>query len=210
MTYSKIGICNVALASIGAASIRSFDESNKRARMCDVFFDICRDLLLSKFDWPFARKYAQLTALDMTDVDAPDGDYIYVLPIDCKIARDIGKRGNDTPWHIMSDGLHCTLASEVYLFYTYKVTDSAKFSDSFADLLAMLLAVKIAPAITQDKDLVKILAEMYRIAQVEAWETDANVGDGYREHDEDPVNDTFVNPNDTVSDETGTEPWYNR
>lgn len=210
MGYSKISICTVALAHLGAAPIRSFDESNKRARMCDVFFDICRDLLLSKFDWPFARKYTLLQAVDMTDLDIPDGEYLYALPADCKVARDIGKRGNDTPWSVMADGLHCIMSESVYLFYTYKVTDSALFSDPFADLLAMQLAVKIAPAITQDKDLVKVLADQYRIVQQEAWEADANIGDSYRVHDEDPNNDTFVSPDGSESDETGTEPWYNR
>ena len=52
---SKIGICNLALAHLGADSIRSFEETNKRARMADVFFDQVRDYLLSKFDWPFFR-----------------------------------------------------------------------------------------------------------------------------------------------------------
>ena len=207
MAHSKIQICNIALASLGAGPIRAFDEDNKRARMCDVFFDICRDLLLSKFDWPFARKYVQLQQVDAGALllEVPDSEYVYQLPADCRTPRDLQKRGNDVPWRVMGDKVYCMLEEDVYLFYTSQETNFALFTDTFANLLAMLMAVRMGPALTQDKDLVKSLTAQYGLAQAEAWESDANIGDNYREYDEDPNNDTFVNPDGAV--ETA---WYER
>ena len=64
MIYSKIGICNLALAAIGEDSIRDFADGNKRARMCDVFYETTRDYLLGQFDWAFARRQQALQQLN--------------------------------------------------------------------------------------------------------------------------------------------------
>lgn len=195
MGYSKIGICNVALALLGAAPIRDFNESNKRARMADVFFDRTRNYLLSKFDWPFARKYEQLQQLaDTGTMTVPEGMYPYKLPSDCLNPRDLAPPGSHDPWLVMGNVLYCEKTSDVFLFYTQKSVDPSLYSDTFADLLALAMAVKMCPAITQDKALTKVLKDQLREEQRDAWESDANIGNTYREYDEDPNNDTFVNP----------------
>jgi len=174
--------------------------------MCDVFFDTCRDLLLSKFDWPFARRYKKLQLLDATNMVVPEGEYVYQLPEDCRTPWVIQKRGNDTPWCVMGSQLYCKLGNDVYLYYTAQETNPSVFTDTFVNLLSLLLAVKMGPALTQDKDLIKLITGQYGMAQAESWESDANVGDSYREHDEDPNNDTFVNPPGSEKDNS----WYNR
>lgn len=193
---SKISICNLALASLGAAPIRSFDEDNKRARMCDVFFDSTRDYLLSKFDWPFARKLIELTPL--ADTIAPEGMYAYGMPSDCKTPRDLEPPGSRQPWEVMGRVFYCNIPPEaseiVVLRYTVVVADETLFSDTFSNLLSLAIAVRMAPAITQDKSLTTALYEQFKQEQRDVWESDANIGENYRAYDEDPNNDTFVYP----------------
>lgn len=201
MAVSKIEICNIALGMLGADSIRSFDERNKRARMADVFFDFTRDYLLSKFDWPFAKKYIKLQPLDDTQVvtdDIPEGVYRYALPNDCHTPRDLEPKGSKDRWYVMGRAVYCEVDpdsnDEVYLYYTSVTLDTAKYPSVFNNLLALGLAVKMCPSITQDKALTSALQDQFIVEQQNAWESEANVGNEYREFDEDPNNDSFVYP----------------
>lgn len=203
MPYSEVQICNIALASVGAESILSLTEENKRARMCANFFDITRDYLLSKFDWPFARAYKELNALDpgSLEVDVPINVNVYQLPSDCKTPRDIDPPGSRDPWYVAKNRLYTSKTGDIFLRYTCLITDPAEFSDTFSNLLSMGLAVRLAPPLTQDKSLTKALYEQYTREQFESWESDANIGNDYRSHDEDPNNDTFVSPDGYVKAE---------
>lgn len=191
---SKIGICNLALAMLGADSIRSFDEKNKRARMADVFFDFTRDFLLTKFDWPFAKRLEELQELADDQMIVPQGWWAYQLPNECHAPRDIHPPGSREPWKILGTALLCRSPGPVYLYFTAKELDVVKYTSTFCNLVALGLAVKMGPVITQDKQLIAALEEQFIIDQNDAWESDANMGNEYREADEDPNNDTFVNP----------------
>lgn len=211
MSVSKIEICNIALAMLGADAIRSFDEKNKRARMADVFFDFTRDYLLSKFDWPFAKKFVELKPMDDTQVireDVPEGMFRYKLPSDCHTPRDLSPKGSKDMWFIMGSAMYCSIdpdsGSKVYLYYTRQELDTAKYSPTFSNLLALGLAVKMCAPVTQDKQLQTALQDQFRIEQANAWESDANIGNEYREFDEDPNNDSFVYPDGVTPID---DPW---
>jgi hypothetical protein len=198
---SKIEICNLALASIGADSIRSFDENNKRARMCDVFFDSTRDYLLSKFDWNFARKLEKLNMVVDDTLVIPEGYFAYQLPYDCKTPIELLPEGSRDKWFINGDKLYCQFDSreqDVVLAYTAKEVNPYMFTDTFANVLALGLAARLAPALTQDPTLTKTLYNQYQIELQEVMTDDANVGNVNRKYDETPDNDTFVYPDGYV------------
>jgi len=198
--HSKVGICNQALAILGADLIRDFDESNKRARMSSTLYETQKDYLLTKYDWGFAKKFKQLNQLDLDDDVVPTGMYPYQLPSDCRMVRDVYPRGTRDKWYVMQRVLYSSIDSTapntdpISIFYTSNDTPVNEFTDTFADILALRLAIKMGPSITQDKTLVRALAEQYKIDIHEAVEPDANQGNYYREPDEDPNYDSFVNP----------------
>ncbi len=196
MAVSKIEICNLALASLGADSIRAFDEDNKRARMCDTFYNFTVAYLLSKFDWPFARKFVKINQV-ITDDIVPDGLYVYQLPSDCKTPRDLYPKGSKDSWEIMGNKLYCAIHPDqgVYLYYTGSSTDVAMFTDTFADLVATGVAVRLAVPITSDVKIADMLYQKFRISRQEAWESDANIGEEYKNPDDTAEYDTFVAPN---------------
>ena len=187
----------MALALLGAQSIYSVNDQNKRAKMADRFYDMSRDYLLTRFDWPFARKIAQIQPVAEGEIDLPTGNYAYKLPADCRAPRDFYPPGSDDYWYVISDYFVCLIpggSQDIFITYTAQEVDNAKFSDTFSELLSVLLAVKMCPAITQDKELFKSLYGQYIQESRDCWESDANIGNMYREHDEDPEEDTFVNP----------------
>jgi len=196
MAYSKIDIANLALASLGAAPIKSFDENNKRSRMSQHFYRFTRDFLLNRFDWAFARKIKKLEELEESsyDFDVPLGYKVYQLPSDCLAPRDILPFGSRQKWHVLGDKLITNFLPEIYLQYTKKEIDVALFSEAFVNMLQLGMAVRMAPAITQDKQLAAALLEQFNIEQRMGWQDDANIGEGYKDYDNDPNNDTFVNP----------------
>ena len=193
MAYSDVSISNIALSLLGADAIRDFDENNKRARMCSNVFEPTKNTILSKFDWPFARKYAELTKLDLTDLPIPFGSYGFQLPNNCITPRDIAPLGSRDHWEIMGSVLY-TNKSEVGLYYTAQITSPSSFSDAFVSLLSLAISIKIGPPITQDKKLVSELKAQYISERNEVFESEANIGNDYREYDNDPDNDSFVNP----------------
>lgn len=198
--HSKVSICNLSLALLGAHAIRNFDETNKRARMADALYESQKDYLLTKFDWGFARKFRKLNQQDLPEDQVPDGMYPYLLPSDCRIVRDVYPRGTRDKWYVMERHIYSSIDSQntnndrISIFYTSNSTPVTHFSDTFVDILALGLAIKMGPAITQDKALVRALSELYKMEYPEAIEPDANQDNYYREPDEDPNYDSFVNP----------------
>jgi len=86
------------------------------------------------------------------------------------------------------------LGYDLYLQYTFRCTDTTKFSSSFIDILALDLALRMCVPLTQDRKLAGELRGELRMAQMENGAEDANRGDEYRYPDEDPDEDSFVNP----------------
>ena len=168
MAISKIQICNLTLASLGEDSIRSFDENNKRARLCDVFYDITRDFLLSKFDWPFARTFRNLNEV-LVEFDVPDGVSVYQLPTDCETPRDIHPIGSRRHWYVQGNKLYVKTSdgTGVGLYYTRKETNQALFTATFSNLLAVGLSVRLCAPITQDKKLARDLLQQYNMMQAD-------------------------------------------
>ncbi len=191
--YSEVSICNMAFALLGEDSIRSFDDSNRRARLSQRLYEATRDYLLFRFDWPFARAYKYLKEVDTSDLDVPEGQHVFQLPSDCLVPRDIHPRGSKEPWEVYGNLLYTPLAT-VGLYYTRKETNTNLFSTTFANLLATALAVRLAPPLAQDDALTGQLYKQYQYELREVMESDANIGNTYRSYDEDPDNDSFVDP----------------
>lgn len=198
MSYSKVGICNLALAAIGEDSIRDFDDGNKRARMCDRFYDVTRDYLLDQYNWSFARKQKELQQLAEPSDWTPDGTYTYAIPSDCHHPVDLWPEGSIQSFEIRGNELHCSLDSaqgdDVVLIYTTRVLDPTKYSSQFVNILSIALAVRICMPITQDKALTKTIFEQYKTEVREAWGTDAAIGNKHLHNDDNPEYDSFVDP----------------
>ena len=54
------GLCNSALAKIGAARITALDEGSKNANLCAELYERSRDDLLRAHSWNFATARAKL------------------------------------------------------------------------------------------------------------------------------------------------------
>lgn len=192
----------MALASIGAEAIRDFDERSKSSRMCEAFYEKTRQYLLVQFSWPFARRQLKLNMLaDFADY-LVDGTYPYALPTDCLLPIDILPEGHSHPWDILGKALCCRYDStqDVVLSYVADITDETQFSSAFTNILALGIAVRLAPVMSSDKPLVTALLRQYETEKLTAFEIDANIGNRYLSNDNNARTDTFVSPDETMQE----------
>jgi len=157
---SEVGICNLALSKIGEPPINSLSESSKAGRECALLYKQTRDEALQDFPWAFATKRRQLAR---TATDPVFGwDHAYQIPTEA--LRIIGvhdSEGQDlTRYAIEGEVLLCD-ADAVYARYVWRVTDAAKFSPKFVELVSRLLASKLAIAIADASKLAEFFQQSY-------------------------------------------------
>jgi len=196
--HSQISICNSALALIGETFIRSLNENSTKARMCQVQYDIQVDALLTRIDWPFARAVATLNELVIPEEQQIPGKKFYALPSNCLMPRYLVQQDGRHSFEVMGNALVTALPNP-RLVYTRDDTTEFLFSPAFVHLLSLSLAIRISPALTQDKILTSSLKNLFEYEFMQAAEVEANTDNVYRFADEQPEHDTFVNPDNAYS-----------
>ena len=194
MSASEIDIANLALSIIGADSIRSFEETNKRARMCKNFYCTTRNYLLSRFDWTFARRYKELSKVTLPPGTTPPGMKTYMLPADCSCPRDLHPPGGIVSWSVSGNTL-LTKVNKAGLYYTGICTDTSMFSGTFVSLVGLGMAVRLCGPVAQNTTLTNTLYKQFLSEIRECTETDANTGNDFRAPSDDPTLDSFVTGN---------------
>lgn len=158
---SAVDICNVALSHFGQnASIDSIDppDSSAEAEYCARFYPIVRDEMLEREVFTFSTKRATLAALVN---DRPDWQYRFALPADCLKPRavlpstysradTIDGLVDSTDAFEWEGGSLYTDEPDAVLVYTFKLTDTTKFSPLFVTAASYLLAGYIVGPITKD------------------------------------------------------------
>lgn len=153
---SKTDICNLAISHLGSGvEISDFEtDLSEEAKACRVYYDMCRDIVLRDFWWPFARK---IVTLGLVDED-PDNEwgYSYRYPSDALMIRRLqsGTR-NDTRqseivFNVASDddgSLVLTDAREAIAEYTFRNENVSRYPADFVEALSYRLAAFISPRI---------------------------------------------------------------
>ena len=166
------GICNSALAKIGAARITALEEDSKNANLCAELYERCRDDLLRAHSWNFAAARAKLAREAETPVFG--FAYAYALPADWM--RCVDAYGDESGscrivYRVEGD---CLLsdAEDVYLRYVRRVADANLMPADFREALACLLARELAVPIAQSNTLEEKLEARFRTRLRRARTTD--------------------------------------
>lgn len=183
---SVVQLCNMALSHIGAsarvASISPPDGSVE-AGHCATFYDLARTTLIEPSNWRFtlARKTLSLLTTNPSEIWA----YAYALPSDCLSPRRILRpvdgltvftqdevqfaptdRGGAT-FDVEGDTLY-TNEPEAALLYVRDVTDTNKFTPSFASALSFMLAGYLAGPIVKGNEGARLGDSLRQRALMEA------------------------------------------
>jgi hypothetical protein len=166
------GICNSALAKIGAGRITALGEASKNASLCAELYDKCRDDLLRAHSWNFATARAKLAR--QAEAPAFGPAYAYALPADwirCVSAHGSADGGPAVVYRIEGAGL-LSDAEQVYLRYVRRVADANLMPADFREALACLLARELAVPIAQSGSLEEKLEARFRTRLRRARTTD--------------------------------------
>ena len=169
---SVTGICNSALAKVGAARITALDEGSKNANLCAELYENCRDDLLRAHSWNFAAARTKLPR--DADVPAFGFAYRYRLPADflrAYIAYGDAAACRLIPYRIEGEFV-LTDAEDVYLRYVRQVADANAMTADFREALACLLARELATPIAQSNTLEEKLEARFRARLRRARTTD--------------------------------------
>jgi len=140
MSLSKVNICNMALASLGASPIIGLDADTKEAKALSRFYDPARQAVLAEGEWTFADKYATLAESALENKTLYE--YMYILPADCLKPLHFVEYPS-YPFEKSGKFLYCNL-SPVTLKYTYDIEDTSAFSTGFTRALSARLASDLA------------------------------------------------------------------
>lgn len=149
---SEIDICNQALGHCQAPSITGFDQANsKAARQCKLHYAVTRDRLLAEYRWNFSTKRGTLA-----NVAAPEFGYshAYARPADClRILEIDGYRREN--WIVEGELILIDRAPPLKARWLWRNTEPRLMDAAFVELLSYELALKIAPALTRYRAIVR-------------------------------------------------------
>ena len=161
----KLTICNIALSRVTAPRMQAITDATREARECNLIYDFNRDLVLSEYDWTFARESVAL-ALD-DDASATGWDLAYSLPADClaprRLYNALGDDAEPIPFEIRGRVLF-TNEIDAELIYTKRVTDATKYDAAFSDALAWRLAADLAVPLKNSLTLQQNRMQMYQMS----------------------------------------------
>lgn len=205
MADSSTEIANLAISHLGIgkeiANIAS-DNSNE-ANACRRFYDTARDKVLGDFNWPFARKFAELGLVEADPTD--EWAYSYRYPSDAlKLRRILSGVRNDNrqsrvPYIVGQDDtgkLIYTDQQEAQMEYTKLITNVTFFSADFVVALSYLLAAYITPRI-MGSDRFKMIPGFLQMYQAELMNAQANAAN--EQQDDLPVESEFIRERDGVN-----------
>ena len=148
---------------------------------CRRSFDGVRDRLLTLYAWVFARKTETPARLSE---NVPGWRYTYALPADClKVnaviahdrrsdyglergcmgVSDFSENVELAEWEISGHELY-TNREAIYIRYTARIEDYAKWAALFTEAFVAMLAIEVAMNVTDERNIITILDQ--RIARI--------------------------------------------
>lgn len=177
MSYSQVGIVNLALTRIGTSTIASMAEDDEQARVSTAIWEYIRDEVLAdhRVDWTFAKTRAALVQ-SVTAPVTPDYAYLYAKPTDILRVLMITPDGR-TPTEFALEGDYIlsnidNTAADVYCLFIKRITDPTKYPPHFAKSLALRLAIDLAYRIKQSSGLKNEIAQEFEIEMTKAAAVD--------------------------------------
>ncbi|GAB4375571.1 MAG: hypothetical protein Kow00114_38800 [Kiloniellaceae bacterium] len=166
------GICNSALAKIGAARITALEEGSKNASLCAELYERCRDDLLRAHSWNFATARAKLARL----AEAPVFGYAHAYALPADWVRSVAVHGCESGGPEVACRIEGSAllsdAEAIYLRYIRRVEDANLMPADFREALACLLARELAVPIAQSNTLEEKLEARFRTRLRRARTTD--------------------------------------
>lgn len=165
---TKLSIYNMALVACGHKPLTTLTDAVPVVPVLALLYDSVRRDLLSRINWPFARKQTIPDAIAYADFGwVATFPYPEDAVLVTAIVPESYNQGSQTapaeiPWERSQNGLSCNWEEGVIIRYVGDVTDETLFPEEFADLFAATLACRIAPVLTSSLPIVQLVEQRYQ------------------------------------------------
>jgi len=184
---SIVDICNMGLILIGDQVIENLSDNNDRAIVANLFYQDTVDAVLRAHPWGFAKTRVELAQASGTPEFG--WDYHFTLPASplCLRVLEVEEDSpGQIPYSIEGGKLLCD-ESTLSILYIAQITDTGLFDSLFTDTLAARLAMAFAMALTKQKKLIELAANVYDMKIREAQTVD-----GLESTKKEIYNDTLI------------------
>lgn len=156
---SKVEICNQALLKLGQPAIMSIGDDSPRARQCFQEFDAALGATLRSYPWPFAIVRKRLAR--RVEIPAFGFKFYYEIPEDVARVVDLYTEG----YRYQIEGKFIATDSEaVSMRYVSKKVPVEQLDEQVVDVVALLLASKLAVIITENMQLKEAIFAEHNMA----------------------------------------------
>lgn len=165
---SKVQICNLALARLGAARITSLTDNTESANLCNLLFNDIAEEVMMEGAWTSTLVRTDLA--QTTNTPSYDYTYEYQLPVNPKCLKVLAVNDlvqGDIDYRIEGDKLLCNDSTIKILYISY-LTDTEAYGTALKTAIVSRLAMELAYPITGNASLVDALMRRY--------ERDLNIG----------------------------------
>lgn len=167
---TNIEICNMALGYIAKTRIFSLEDRSEEARMCKLYYDHARKMLLRNYTWGFARRVSRLALLNKA---VAGYEYVYAYPSECLAVRKIyNEQGASVKEYekekydiFVTDNGVVAIACNVedaFIEYTHDTVDADTFSVDFVEALSRFVAYNIAQSLTGSASMAQEQYQIFR------------------------------------------------
>lgn len=168
---SEVMIANFAATTLDDVQLTSLEDNTPLGRFLAREYGPCRDELLRKFPWPFAKRRAVLTPT--ATAPAFEYTYAYNLPNLClrllPITVDGLKYGEKVAFDLEGRQILTNEGPALKIRYIEKVQSPATFDPLFARALGQMLAVLAAQRVTGKASYHDKALRLYQMAIQEAY-----------------------------------------
>lgn len=145
---SKVQICNLALAMLGAARITSLSDNTTEAKLCNTLFDDLADEVMIESPWASTVRRAVLAQTTNDPTYGFDEEYqLPTNPFCLRVLSINNEAAGVIPFSIESDKLLIS-ADAVSIKYIARITDTQSYGTALTRAMVARLAAELAYPIT--------------------------------------------------------------
>lgn len=173
---TNVSICNMALGYIAKTRIFSLEDKSEEARMCKLYYDHLRKMLLRNYTWGFAKRVSKLALLNKKVLGY---EYAYAYPSECLAVRHIYNEAGASvkeyereKYDIFTTdngvvAIACNV-EDAFIEYTHDTVDVDTFSVDFVEALSRIIAYNIAQTLTGSPNIAKEQYELFQAMMMNA------------------------------------------
>jgi hypothetical protein len=149
MSFSKVQMCNMALAKAGSTqqiqSLEFADDATvpEEARLCLLYWDLAFGAAARSHDWKCLTKRADISGAITT---APPWGFAYTYSLPADYIGWLRFEDTAAVWKKVGRTVH-TDETSVTIEYVARTEDTDLFDDLFVEALVMRLAAHLAPSL---------------------------------------------------------------